>query len=178
MRTRQGGFSLIEVLVTIAILMIGLLGLAALQTNATIAEMEAYQRSQALVLVQDMADRIAANKTNADAYKRNNLGAAVDTNPCSSYTAIADIDSCEWNNKLAGAAEVTGGGTSVGAMLGARGCMTEPTPNYYMITVSWQGMSAAGASTPGATCGFGLYGAGKRRTVSVVVRVGLLGTAT
>jgi len=26
--------------------------------------------------------------------------------------------------------------------------------------------------------GFGLYGAGKRRTVSVVVRVGLLGTAT
>ena len=177
MKMRQGGFSLIEVLVTIAILMVGLLGLAALQTNATIAEIESYQRSQALVLVQDMADRIAANKTNADAYKRT-LGAAVDTNPCSSYTAIADIDSCEWNNKLAGAAEVTGGGSKVGAMLGARGCVTEPTPNYYLVTVSWQGMSAAGVSTPGATCGAGLYGGGKRRTVSVVVRVGLLGTAT
>src|SRR5207253_3006873 len=68
MKARQGGFSLIEVLVTIVILMIGLLGLAALQTNATVAEMEAYQRSQALVLVQDMADRIASNKLNADTY--------------------------------------------------------------------------------------------------------------
>jgi type IV pilus assembly protein PilV len=156
--------------------MIGLLGLAALQTNATIAEMEAYQRSQALVLVQDLADRISANKTNADAYVRNNVGAAVDTNPCSSYTAVADQDVCEWNNKLAGAAETTGGGTKVGAMIGARGCVTQPTPKYYLVTVSWQGMARAGTGTPGATCGAGLYGAGQRRTVSVVVRVGLLGT--
>jgi len=178
MNMRQDGFSLIEVLVTIAILMIGLLGLAALQTNATIAEIEAYQRAQALVLVQDFADRITANKLHADDYKRTNLGAAVDPQACSAYTTAADIDVCEWNNKLAGAAEVTGGGTKIGAMLGARGCVTEPTPNYYLVTVSWQGMSAAGASTPGATCGAGLYGTGKRRTVSVVVRVGLLGTAT
>ena len=173
MNTRQGGFSLIEVLVTIAILMIGLLGLAALQTNATIAEMEAYQRSQALVLVQDLADRISANKTNADAYKRLNIGLTTDT--CSAYTATADIDLCEWGNKLAGAAEVTGGGTKVGAMIGARGCVTEPTPNYYMITVAWQGMAKVGTSTPGSTCGLGAYGVGQRRTVSIVVRVGLLG---
>ena len=178
MNARQGGFSLIEVLVTIAILMIGLLGLAALQTNATVAEMEAYQRSQALVLVQDLADRIAANKTNADSYKRLDIGLTVDTNPCNSYAAVADQDVCEWGNKLAGAAEVTGGGTKVGAMIGARGCVTEPTPNYYMVTVAWQGMTKAGTSTPGATCGFGAYGAGQRRTVSVVVRVGLLGTAS
>jgi type IV pilus assembly protein PilV len=176
MNTRQGGFSLIEVLVTIAILMIGLLGLAALQTNATIAEIEAYQRSQALVLVQDLADRISANKTDAASYMVSNVGATV-TTPCPT-TSIAATDLCEWANKLAGAAEVTGGGTKVGAMLGARGCVTQPTPNYFMVTVSWQGMSAAGATTPGATCGSGLYGAGKRRTVSVVVRVGLLGTAT
>ena len=172
----QRGFSLIEVMVTIAILMIGLLGLAALQTNATVAEMEAYQRSQALVLVQDLADRISANKWNSDSYVRNNLGAAVDT--CASYTAISDIDLCEWNNKLVGAAEVTAGGTKVGAMLNARGCVTEPTPNFYMVTVAWQGMTKVGAGTPGATCALGLYGVGFRRTVSVVVRKGLLGTAT
>jgi len=179
MNARQGGFSLIEVLVTIAILMIGLLGLAALQTNATIAEMEAYQRSQALVLVQDLADRIAANKTNADSYKRNNIGLTFDATNCQTgYTALADQDLCEWGNKINGAAEVTGGGTKVGAMIGARGCVTEPTPNYYMVTVAWQGMAKAGTSTPGATCGVGAYGTGQRRTVSVVVRVGLLGTAS
>jgi type IV pilus assembly protein PilV len=175
MNTRLGGFSMIEVLVTIAILMIGLLGLAALQTNATVAELEAYQRSQALVLVQDLADRIAANKSNADAYKHIDVGLTVDTNPCSSYTAVADIDICEWGNKLAGAAEVTSGGTKVGAMIGARGCITEPTPNYYMITVAWQGLAKVGSSPAGSTCGSGAYGSGTRRTVSVVVRVGLLG---
>jgi type IV pilus assembly protein PilV len=172
MKTRQRGFSMIEVLVTIAILMIGLLGLAALQTNATIAELEAYQRSQALVLVQDMADRIAANKGNADAYKRDDIGLTVVN--CATLTDAA-LDLCEWGNKLAGAAEVTAGGTRTGAMIGARGCITEPTPNFYMVTIAWQGMSAAGSSTPGATCGASAYGTGQRRTVSMVVRVGLLG---
>ncbi|HUQ29573.1 MAG TPA: type IV pilus modification protein PilV [Usitatibacter sp.] len=175
MKTRQAGFSLIEVLVTIAILMIGLLGLAALQTNATIAEMEAYQRSQALVLVQDMADRIAANKLHADDYKQVDIG--LTTAVCTALTGAA-LDLCEWGNKLAGAAEVTAGGTKVGAMLGARGCVTEPTPNYYMVTVAWQGMSRVGAAPVGATCGSGAYGTGQRRTVSIIVRVGLLGTTT
>jgi type IV pilus assembly protein PilV len=176
MNPRQSGFSLIEVLVTIAILMIGLLGLAALQTNATVAEMEAYQRSQALVLVQDMADRIAANKLNADAYLVNNVGGTV-TSPCPTTPAAA-VDLCEWSNKLAGAAEVTAGGTKVGAMIGARGCVTQPTPKVYLVTVTWQGMKPIGFGVAGTTCGGGLYGIGQRRLVSVLVRVGLLGTTT
>ena len=176
MKTRQSGFSMIEVLVTIAILMIGLLGLAALQTNATIAEMEAYQRSQALILVQDMADRIASNKTNADSYVASNIG--LTTASCATLTGAA-LDVCEWGNKLAGAAEVTAGGTKVGAMLGARGCVTQPTPRVYMVTVAWQGIAKIGAVTTGATCGAGAYGlTGLRRTVSVIVRVGLLGSTT
>ena len=170
-QSRQSGFSLIEVLVTIAILMIGLLGLAALQTNATVAEMEAYQRSQALVLAQDLADRIAANKGEAAKYVKDDIGAGgvVD---CTAKTG-ADLDLCEWGNVLAGASEVTAGGSKVGAMIGARGCVQLASANVYMVTVAWQGMSAAGNS-PG-TCGSGKYGVGQRRTVSQIVRVPLLG---
>jgi len=169
--SRQSGFSLIEVLVTIAILMIGLLGLAALQTNATVAEMEAYQRSQALVLVQDLADRIAANKSQAASYVKDDIGVG-GTVDCTGKTG-ADMDLCEWGNILAGASEVTAGGSKVGAMIGARGCVTSPSANVYMVTVAWQGMSAAGSS-PG-TCGAAKYGTGQRRTVSQIVRVPLLG---
>ena len=167
---RQGGFSLIEILVTIAILMVGLLGLAALQTNATVAQMEAYQRSQALILVQDMADRISANKTNAASYVQDNIGLTAST--CAPTLAGRDLDICEWGNAINGAAEVTGGGTRVGAMIGARGCITSPSPNVYQITVAWQGFTPAGS--PAVACGSGAYGTGLRRTVTTVVRVALL----
>jgi type IV pilus assembly protein PilV len=61
----QRGTTLLEVLVTLVILAIGLLGLAGLQTRLQVSEMEAYQRSQALILLNDMASRIASNRANA-----------------------------------------------------------------------------------------------------------------
>jgi type IV pilus assembly protein PilV len=72
-----------------------------------------------------------------------------------------------------GAAEVSAGGTKVGAMIGARGCVSSPSAGVYMITVAWQGMSAAGNTTN--PCGLGKYGSGQRRTVSQIVRIPLLG---
>ena len=59
---RDGGFSLIEVLVALVVLSVGLLGLAALQSTATQFNASAYVRSQATILAYDMADRIRANR--------------------------------------------------------------------------------------------------------------------
>ena len=47
---------MIEVLVTIAIVIIGLLGLLQLQTQLHKSEVESYQRTQALMLLEDMAN--------------------------------------------------------------------------------------------------------------------------
>jgi len=47
---RHGGFTLIEILVTLFILAIGLLGLAGMQALAQKTELESYQRAQALIL--------------------------------------------------------------------------------------------------------------------------------
>ena len=46
---RAGGFSMIEVLVTLIVVALGLLGLAAMQTQLQTADFEAYQRAQAIV---------------------------------------------------------------------------------------------------------------------------------
>ena len=59
---RQSGFSMIEVLVTLIILLVGLLGLAGLMMQSQRSEMESYQRVQALILLQQMAGRINANR--------------------------------------------------------------------------------------------------------------------
>ena len=62
------GLSLIEVLVTLIILAIGLLGLAALQMNSLRQNTAAYERSVASMLAYEIIDRMHANFGNGAAY--------------------------------------------------------------------------------------------------------------
>lgn len=171
-KTQQSGFTMIEVLVTIAILVVGLLGLAAMQTLSTLAELESYQRSQALVLVRDMADRMTANKAQIVDYVANDVG--LTPQDCTPYLATPSykLDLCEWNNQLNGSSEKVGS-KNVGAMIGARGCVVRLDPTTFLVTIAWQGLSRAGV--PKEACGAGAYGDDQnRRTVSTVVRIALL----
>lgn len=61
----QKGFTLMEVLIAVLILSIGLLGLASLQANGLRSNFSSYARSQAVVMANDMADKIRANPTQA-----------------------------------------------------------------------------------------------------------------
>jgi len=172
MRRAESGFSMIEVLITIAILMVGLLGLASLQANVAKAELEAYQRAQALVLVQELSDRILANKRNAASYVKDDIGADGKEVDCTGM-AGADRDLCEFGNALVGASEKSSGGAAMGAMIGARACVTSPSPNFYMITIAWQGVRRT--AIPAELCGQNQYGDDHlRRTVSFPVRVATL----
>lgn len=178
MQPRQRGFSMIEVLVTILIVSFGLMGLAALQTRFLSAEMESYQRSQALLLVQDMAARMSANR--AQTFIATSPYAIGTSSPlgtgdspaadCTALSTIADLDKCEWSKSLQGAAEtVTASSAKVGAMIGARGCIEQVStdPYVYRISVAWQGVGATAA--PSLACGSGLYGGNDafRRVVSL-----------
>ena len=168
MRSAQSGFSMIEVLITIAILVVGLLGLAGLQANVAKAEFEGYQRAQALVLVQEIADRISTNKVNAASYVASDIGASATVQDCSGLTDYK-LDLCEINNMVVGASEKTDGVTNVGGMLNGRACITNPQINVYVVTVAWQGLRRTVA--PVEACGSGAYGDEMlRRTVSYPVR--------
>ena len=56
------GSGMVEVLVTLILLTVGLLGLVQLMSRSTTAEYESYQRAQALVLLNDMVDKINSNR--------------------------------------------------------------------------------------------------------------------
>lgn len=217
----QRGFSMIEVLIALVILLVGLLGLAGLMVQSQRSEMEAYQRVQALVLLQDMANRINANRKAATCYQFTNsttgapyLGtastlaaSAVPATQCSSAaiqaiypsmpaaaatisanTVVADMNT--WHNALLGAAETvnTPANTKVGAMIGARGCIsydatqqlvdpvslaTIPGTGIYTISIAWQGLGDTYANTNiGFLCGQNQYGTEpKRRIVRTTLRI-------
>ncbi|WP_411728115.1 type IV pilus modification protein PilV [Methyloglobulus sp.] len=63
--TKTAGFTLIEVLITMVVLAVGLLGLAGLQSASLGNNQKAYNRSQATQLAYDMADRMRANRADA-----------------------------------------------------------------------------------------------------------------
>jgi type IV pilus assembly protein PilV len=91
------GMTLIEVLVTLVIISVGLLGVAALQLTTVRNNYDAFTRSQAAVLASDMLDRIRANRE--DAYDNLYNGAGYG-NPITGATIpVADINS--WKATLA-----------------------------------------------------------------------------
>lgn len=186
-RHAQAGASLIEVLVSMVILMIGLLGLVGVMIQSQRAQVESYQRVQALLLVQDMASRLGANKTVASCYVLAGfLGTGGSAVPAASACGVlgatteqkdrVTTDLTEWNNLLLGSAEVVGT-DKVGAVLGARGCITrDAATDLYQLSVAWQGGGATAAPPAGVPCGQGQYGAddAARRAVSVTVQLGAL----
>ncbi len=101
----NNGFTLVEVLVTVVILAIGLLGLAGLQLNGLLHNTTAYERSQAIILAYDIIDRMRANRDNVASYatalnveptSTNCFGAAADCSPAE----IAAFDLNQWKCSL------------------------------------------------------------------------------
>lgn len=176
-RLPQAGFSLLEILVTILILAFGLLGLAGLQAKIQVSENESFQRAQAILILQDMANRLSANRINSASYLTTTPLGTGDTQP-NSCTALSGAlqDRCEWSRTIKGASErQSGTSASIGAMVDGRGCVEQinTNPPTYRISVAWQGMSPLKA--PSLSCGQNLYGAENlRRTIGTVVTVGNL----
>jgi type IV pilus assembly protein PilV len=173
------GFTLIEVLVTLAIIAIGLLGLGAFQARVQQAELEAYNRAQALVLLNTIVNRINTNRQTGPCYVITTgtgtpyLGYAdgghAGTISCVGYgdvntqaMAVADLN--DWDQMLQGATEaVAVTNAAAGGALGARGCIsydggpgTSVTTYTYTVVVAWQGMTPTVAPT--VACGNNAYG--------------------
>ena len=195
---RPAGFTMIEVLVALLITVLGLLGLAGLQARLHQAEFESYQRTQALILLNDIVDRINVNRVTARCFAITPVGAGTPYfgsgsaafAACGDGTAAENANALaamgEWDNLLKGAAE-TKDAAAVGAMVGARGCVTYdaatelldavgavmPGTGTYTASVAWQG--GIDTVSPTVNCANNLYGVeARRRVVSATFRLARL----
>jgi len=187
---------MMEVLVTMVIVAFGLLGMAGLQSRMQTAEVEAYQRAQALVLLNDMANRIMTNRAaaisgssttdyeTASAIGADNVDGSGNSTCATDFSGTSQmtVDKRDWCNALQGAAEATGS-TKQGAMIGARGCVGSLGNNEFMVTVAWQGLVPLVSPPSSVTCGSGNYNSATssgcvndlcRRVVTTVVRIAAL----
>ena len=134
-KRRQLGFSLLEVMISIAILSIGLLGLARLQATGLFHNQSAYQVSQATVLAYDIADRMRSNTSTTGNYLTSfmTLAAATaagavegctTTSGCSG-TQMAQTDLQEWSAALSA------------ALPNPTGLITQTGGTNITITINW-----------------------------------------
>ena len=184
---RQSGVAMLESLFAMTVLMVGMLGICGLQAKTQTSHFEAYQRAQALLLLDDIVNRINANRSAADCYAysgaagipylgKDGPDSKVDYS-CAALTgtvqtrAISENGMGEWNLLLQGAAELEGGIAPRGAMIDARGCISfNPVTDLYTVAVAWQGMMPTMA--PANPCASGLYGPDtNRRVVTTMFRI-------
>ena len=118
MTVHPRGFTLLEALVALLVLSVGMLGIAVLFVESLQAGRSAQLRTLAVSIAADLADRIRANRTPANAYADAGIGAR----------AIADL--AEWRVLIA--AQLPRGEGEVRFLAG-----TAATPASYTIRVSW-----------------------------------------
>ena len=148
--TLQKGFTLIEMLITVIILSVGILGVAALQTLGVRYTQNSYMLSIATQQAEDMAERIRANPIEmfdltSGGYYNNISGVFSGTKPdCLSSTCTseerAQADHAEW------------AGTNTG-LFGSTGTV-QRIGNIFQITVNWNDVESSGATPKNFTLFF------------------------
>lgn len=192
-RGRESGVLMIEVLITILIVSLGLLGIAAMFVRSQLIGDEAYQRYVALQIAHQLSERLSTNEQQGllaelSGYVTGTTGtlpgdnAYVPAAPCSSgciTTQVVGNDLGAFHDALVGNQKVRSG-NKVAALVNARGCveflgpnggapMAFDDPRRYRISVVWEGRQASAETTNPTLCGNGIYGPGLRRAVSLEV---------
>lgn len=108
----ESGFTLVEVLVTVVIFSVGLLGLAGLQATGIKMNHSSLLRSQATLLAYDIVDSMRANRTNFAAY-------AI-TKAANPYESPADLAQSDINLWLGNLAQALPGGDGAVTLNGNR----------------------------------------------------------
>lgn len=134
---QERGFSLLEVMIALLVLSIGLLGIAGLQVFSLKYNHQSYERTQATLLINEIVDRMRANRdaVSAGLYDNVPIGTAYSaysgfgTCPTTcSATDLFNYDVYNWKKRLQDPGMLA---------TGLGGIEFDPATGLFAITVSW-----------------------------------------
>ena len=176
---REYGLTLIEVLVAVFVLGVGLIGTLALQGTAKSGNLESFQRTQAVLIARDIAERITSNRqANLESYEGTYTGSTVTSAPdcfgsaanSCSLAQMVNWDRYKFDQAILGASEMRGERTT-GSLISAEGCI-EHSNRLITIVIAWKGNPlGATASPPISDCGDNIVST-KRRFFTMTTFVG------
>ena len=145
---KSSGFSLLEVLISMVVLSIGLLGIAGLQATSKRTSYEALQRTTAVMLTRDIIERMRTNPDQIAAYSGTVDTTTITHNDCGAATCtpvqLAAYDLFEWQQAILGASELSDTGVNTGGLVSPVGCITvaaDCTSCSVTVAIAWRGMT-------------------------------------
>ncbi|ABV35809.1 type IV pilus modification protein PilV [Shewanella sediminis HAW-EB3] len=157
MLSEERGFSLIEVMVALVILVVGLVGVFNLHIVAKRGSFESFQQTQASYYASDIINRMKLNRGQLANYAGNYTG--VPTIPSKACTGAAICspsqtvtwDLYEWRASFVGQAEKVGT-TNVGGLDTPTGCVTI-NGNNVTVVMAWKGIRSISDAGEAGSCG-------------------------
>lgn len=145
--SRSGGFTLIEVLITVFVAGIGLLAVAGLQVMAKKFNYDAVQRTSASTLAQSMVESLRTNPGYLDSYITSDASSMAFSVDCGTAGAkctpieLAAYDVHRWSQSLSGA-EAKADGEDAGGLVDATGCIQKGSvTGLYTVAIAWRGIT-------------------------------------
>ncbi len=154
---RQSGLTLLEIMITVVILSLGLLGLAGLQMTGLKNNRNAYYNTVAAQMAQDLAERIKADQAGAKANTYDNFSKAADMTKCDvANPTFSDRAACLVANLPGGQSLVT---------------KRSDTPKTFYVAIRWtdlelgantgwsgaNAIAACGATAAGTNCYYNVF---------------------
>lgn len=166
MSARSGGFTLVEVMITVFIVAVGLLSVAGLQALSKKSNFDAIQRTQAAALAQDLIERMRANPGRGADYltdARNGISStrlppaparacAVDGSsgsPRCTPVQVVAFDRYEWSRALFGDVERIAD-SAAGGLSEPTACITNTRApcGVYTVAIAWRGITPLPPADP------------------------------
>jgi type IV pilus assembly protein PilV len=152
MSSKGKGFSLIEVMVSLVILVIGLIGIFNLHIVAKRGSFESFQQTQASYYANDMINRMKLNRGELASYAGTYSGEPAAAAACAAVVCTPSQmrlrDIYEWQSSFTGADEIIGT-QKVGGLDTPTACI-EINANTVTVVLAWRGIrkTTIDASSP------------------------------